>query len=120
MDKNAEERQLTIEMVTKWLEDTGWYQGRMEFFSIAPSTKVFPLLIEPLLSVRATGSICVERVAKPLKNNIWNKLRASLGQDKAEVCLRVGLNLRYLLNVRSTIRQATHVQYLDCDLFGSV
>ena len=120
MDKNAEERQLTIEMVTKWLEDTGWYQGRMEFFSIAPSTKVFPLLIEPLLSVRATGSICVERVAKPLKNNIWNKLRASLGQDKAEVCLRVGLNLRYLLNVRSTIRQATHEQYLDCDLFGSV
>ena len=120
MDKNAEECQLTIEMVTKWLEDTGWYQGRMEFFSIAPSTKVFPLLIEPLLSVRATGSICVERVAKPLKNNIWNKLRASLGQDKAEVCLRVGLNLRYLLNVRSNIRQATHEQYLDCDLFGSV
>ena len=122
-DRFQEERELTIQMVSQWVSTTGGHQGRLEFFSIAPPSKLYDLVIEPLLSVRSTGSISVERVAKPLKNNVWSKLRSNLGQDKAEVCLRAGLNLRYLMKVRSTVHKATNeqvVDHCDDDLFGSI
>ena len=40
----------------------------------------------------------MERVAKPLKNKVMSKERNSLGVGKAEILLRVGVNLRLLLN----------------------
>ena len=105
------------------MKSTGGHTGRLNFFSIAPPTHLYNLVIEPLLSIRSTGLISVECVAKPLKNNVWSKLRNSLGQDKAEVCLRVGLNLRYLMKVRSTYRKQANEQALegdDSDLYGAI
>ena len=40
----------------------------------------------------------MERVAKPLKNKVMSKERNSLGVGKAEILLRVEVNLRLLLN----------------------
>ena len=71
-DQFQEERKLTIQMVSQWVSTTGGHQGRLEFFGIAPPSKLYDLVIEPLLLVRSTGSISVERVAKPLKNNVWS------------------------------------------------
>jgi hypothetical protein len=55
------------------------------------------MLIEPLLSLRTTGSITVERIAKPMKHKVLEKHRNRLGIPKAEMLLRVGLNLRALM-----------------------
>ena len=80
-------------------------------------------MIEPLLLIRSTGSILVERVGKPLKNNVWSKLHNSLGQDKAEVCLSVGLNLRYLMKIRSSYHKQANENALeedDNDLYGAI
>ncbi len=46
------------------------------------------------LSTKGTGSISVERVAKPLKNRVASKDRNRLSNDKRALLLRVGLNLR--------------------------
>jgi hypothetical protein len=46
------------------------------------------------LSIKGTGSISVERVAKPLKNRVASKDRNRLSNDKRALLLRVGLNLR--------------------------
>jgi hypothetical protein len=44
--------------------------------------------------MKTTGSISVERAAKPLKNKTANKHRHRLHTDKRAMLLRVGLNLR--------------------------
>ena len=49
-----------------------------------------------LLSVRITGSMTVERVAKPLKNRVLTKERAKMSSEKSALLLRVGLNLRFM------------------------
>jgi hypothetical protein len=49
---------------------------------------------KPLLSIKTTGSISVERLAKPLKNKVATKERNRLDTDKRTVLQRAGLNLR--------------------------
>ena len=44
--------------------------------------------------MKTTGSISVERAAKPLKNKVAEKSRNRNSKDKRTVLLRVGLNLR--------------------------
>jgi hypothetical protein len=44
--------------------------------------------------METTGSISVERAAKPLKNKVADKSRNRNSKDKLTVLLRVGLNLR--------------------------
>jgi hypothetical protein len=51
------------------------------------------MVAKPLLSIKTTGSISVERVAKPLKNNVVHKYRNRLNLDSRALLLRVGMNL---------------------------
>ena len=44
--------------------------------------------------MKTTGSISVERAAKPLKNKVADKSRNRNSKDKRTVLLRVRLNLR--------------------------
>jgi len=59
-----------------------------------------------LLSMRTTGSISVERVAKPLKNKVMTDTRANMKKGAAEVLLRAGLNLRLLRRLKLAQRAA--------------
>jgi hypothetical protein len=54
----------------------------------------FNCVAKPLLPMKTTGSISVERAAKPLKNKIADKTRNRNSKDKRTVLLRCGLNLR--------------------------
>ena len=92
-------------MVSDWIKKTGFHCSRLNFFSILPKSQLYTVLIEPLLSLRTTGSITVERIAKPMKHSVLEKHRNRLGIVKAELLLRVGLNLRALL-ARSKVLKA--------------
>ena len=50
--------------------------------------------------MRTTGSISVERAAKPMKNNVMIKTRGRLMKEKGLVMLRAGLNMRLLERVK--------------------
>ena len=61
--------------------------------------KFFRKVAEPLLSMKCVGSMDAERAAKPLKHDIITQERNRLGNDKAEVLLRVQTNLKYLSKI---------------------
>ena len=56
--------------------------------------------------MRATGSIPVERIAKPMKHKVLNKYRNRLGHVRGSMCLRVGLNLRLLATSKEPLKAA--------------
>ena len=88
---------LTLQMVSDWIQKTGGHCSRLSFFSILPKSQFYTVLVEPLLSLRTTGSITVERIAKPMKHKVLEKHRNRLGIQKAEMLLRVGFNLRAIM-----------------------
>jgi len=99
---------LTLDDVTSWVAKTGGHDARIAWFMVnAPKSPFFLEIAKPLLSVRITGSMTVERVAKPLKNSVMTKERSQLGTAKAEMLLRVGLNLRFLHEAKEKIRAGT-------------
>ena len=67
---------LTFTHINKWVEATGKHEARItrwECFN--PNSPLYLKIGKPLLSIRTTGSITVERVSKPLKNNVLTKER---------------------------------------------
>jgi hypothetical protein len=87
------EKTLTLKHVANWVERR--HLGRLRFFADLPPTPYFICVAKPLLSMKTTGSISVERVAEPLRNRIADKTRNRNSKDKRTVLLRVlGLNLR--------------------------
>ena len=68
--------------------------------------------------MRCSGSMDVERAAKPLKNKIMTKQRNRMGRGTAEVLARAGMNMRLLhaakmnMNMKST---AAEVYYPSDD-----
>ncbi len=93
-DAERTEKTLTIEHVAIWVNDWGSHLGRLRFFADLAPTAYFATVAKQLLSIKTTGSISVERVAKPLKNNVVEKHRNRLNLDSRALLLRVGLNLR--------------------------
>jgi len=47
----------------------------------------------------------VERVAKSMKRGVLADYRAAMSDGRAEMCLRVGLNLHHVMDVRQHIRE---------------
>ena len=77
--------------------------SRLGWWSVHASRSIlFTEEARPLQSVRITGSMTVERVAKPLKNKIMTKERANSSQ-KGAMLLRVGLNLRFLQSFKAQL-----------------
>jgi hypothetical protein len=70
----AEETETTliIQDVARWVEQWDSHLSRLIFADLTP-TAYFAVVAKPLLSIETTGSISVERDAKPLKNKIANK-----------------------------------------------
>ena len=52
------------------------------------------------MSLRTTGSITVERVAKPLKNYVFLKGQRRIDRQRASQLLRCGLNLKFLNEIK--------------------
>lgn len=90
----VEEKKLTLEVVDTWVMEHGGHNGRIGFFSGFYPTNMSQKIATPLLSMKTTGSISVERAAKPLKNKVATNERNRLGTDKRSLLLRVGINLR--------------------------
>ena len=90
----AEKQSLTLANVQKWIDEYGGGNGRLTFFSDGFERSLyFQKMALPLLSMKTTGSITVERVAKPLKNGVLDPSRNRLAPMKQIMCLRAGLNL---------------------------
>ena len=95
---------LTVKNVSDWVKATGGHEARIQWFEAwAPRSELYLLVAKPLLSIRATGSIDTERIAKPLKRYIKTKERNRLSDERAEICLRAGINLRNLRAARQSL-----------------
>ena len=92
---------IRIEDVLKWVSKTGGHMSRLAWFSTWKPTSTFFLKIaRPLLSLRTTGSMTVERVAKPLKNFVYSKFRRRMSTGSSNLLLCTGLNLRFLAQAK--------------------
>jgi hypothetical protein len=84
-----------MENIVRWVYRFARHRGRLRrFFADLTPTSYFQLVAKPLLSIMTTGSISVERVAKPLKNKVATQEGNRLNTDKRTLLLHAGLNLR--------------------------
>jgi hypothetical protein len=98
---------LTISNVEQWVTDTGRHESRLLWFLQFGDDAIrqyFKSIVEPLLSMRTTASIAVERVAKPLKNSIETKDRNRLDPQKGSNLLKAGLDLRFLMKAAKAMK----------------
>lgn len=97
---------LTFADVNNWVEATGKHEARITWWECSnPNSPLYLKIGKPLLSIRTTGSITVERVAKPLKNKVLTKERNRLNTESAAVLLRAGINLRLLSNMKVSVKK---------------
>ena len=91
---SSEPPKLTLDAVQEWIDKFHGGNGKITFFSDGfEKSLYFKKIALPLLSMKATGSITVERVAKPLKNGVLDPSRNRLAPMKQIMCLRAGLNI---------------------------
>ena len=103
----ARHSSFTIKQVQDWVEEHGGVAGRLRWFeAYAPNSAFYRLVARPLLSIRTTGSIDVERKVKPLKRMILTKTRNRVADRKAEMLFRTSQNLRMLMKIKSDFKRA--------------
>jgi hypothetical protein len=89
------------EEVSDYINRSGGHDSRLGWWTVHANRSIsLTEVARPLLSVRITGSMTVERVTKPLKNKIMTEERANLSSDEGATFLRVGLNLHFLQHLR--------------------
>ena len=95
---------LTIDEVEAWILHGDGIKGRLQFFEAFAGNSDFYLKVaKPLLSMRTTGSIDVERRIKPLKHNIITKKCPRL-QDLKGICyLRASENLTHVMKAKKSL-----------------
>lgn len=91
----------SVDEVLAWVEKTGNMQGRFALFDTFHANSDFYLKVaKPLLSMRAVGSIDVERRIKTLKGSILTKKRNRIKDTKGVVYMRASENLRHLMRAK--------------------
>ena len=105
---NLDQKKLRMKHVVDWVGKTGGIEGRIAFFALFEDNPFTKKIAMPLLSFRTSGSMSVERTAKPFKRQILTKERNRLINSKAELFLRVGLNLRILSKDFVAIKQQVY------------
>ena len=97
-------KKITVNEVLAWVEKTGNIQGRFALFDTFHANSGFYLKVaKPLLSMRAVGSIDVERRIKNMKGNILTKKRNRTQDPKGVVYLRASENLRHIMHAKKLI-----------------
>ena len=92
---------LTIDEVEEWIVSNDGIKGRLRFFETFSRNNDFYMKVaKPLLSMRTTGSIDVERRIKPLKHNIVTKKRNRLKDPKGVSLLRASENLKHIWDAK--------------------
>ena len=71
----AEKKLTMVEHVVDWVDKWKRHPGRPRFFADLPPTPYFICVAKTLLSMKTTGSISVERAAKPLQKKVADKSR---------------------------------------------
>ena len=100
-EKNQE---ISIDKVLKWAEETGNIKMRFAFFeTFHANSELYLMVIKPLLSMRAVGSIDVERRVKMMKGNILTKKRNRLKDPKGVAYLRASENLKHIIHAKKVI-----------------
>ena len=94
-------RNLSIDDVEQWIVDNDGINGCLDVFETFARNNTFYLKIaQPLLSMRTTGSIDVERLIKPLKHSIMTKKHNRLKDPKGIALLRGQKNLKHLMRAK--------------------
>ena len=94
-------KSFTISDVQDWVERNGGIDSRLCWFeAFARNSEFYQTVAKPLLSMRSSGSIDVERRAKPLKDTFLTKKRNCLLDKRAAVLQRARENLIHLLNAK--------------------
>ena len=94
-------KNLSIDDVEKWIVDNDVINGHIDLFeSFARNSKFYLKVAQPLLSMRTTGSIDVERRIKPLKHNIMTKKSNRLKDPKGISLLRGQENLKHSMQAK--------------------
>ena len=101
----ADNHVLTVADVSKWVQDSGGHEQRLSWYeSNAKKAVLYTDAAKQLLSVCISGSMNVERAAKPLKNAVLVKDRNAQSVGVTEMALRAGLNLRFLQAAKINLR----------------
>ena len=91
-------------------------EGRFRFFDVyKPNSVFYQRVARHLLSMRTTGSIDVERVAKAFKRNLLRKEMNRLSDENGIVLFRVAQNLKYLMKVKMAVRGTIYGVISRCD-----
>ncbi|KAL7527950.1 hypothetical protein ACHAWF_002374 [Thalassiosira exigua] len=100
---------LTFDEVRHWVEFHDNIERRLRFgqayMALSP---LWITVIKPLMSMKTTGSIDVERFAKPLKNVILTKHRDHLSDENAIVLWRAQPMLKNLMDARAVLKGIVH------------
>ena len=97
-------KSFSVEDVVKWVEKSRNIKGRFAFFETFHANSEFYLTVaKPLLSMRAVGSIDVERRVKAMKGNILTKKRNKLKDPKGVAYLRTSENLNHISNAKQVL-----------------
>lgn len=100
---------LSFTSIQSWVNEFGGANGRLNFFTNGlEKTMFFQRIALPLLSMKTTGSITVERAAKPLKNGVLEAQRNRLSVHKQILCLRAGLNLKMKADMEQQAKSLFH------------
>ena len=91
--------------VREWIETYDGIEGRLRFFQVYMALSPLWLKVgRPLMSMRTTGSMDVERAAKPIKNQILTRERNRLSDEKGIVLFRAQQNLKNLMDTRMALK----------------
>jgi hypothetical protein len=94
-------REITLDQVQEWVEENDGIAGRFRFFKAFGKNSIFyHTIAKPLLSMRAVGSIDVERRIKPVKHSILTRDRNRLSDEKGVVLYRASENLNHLMRAK--------------------
>ena len=97
-------KDITFDQVQEWIEEHDGIAGRFSFYESFGRTSVFyQKVARPLLSMRAVGSIDVERRIKPMKHTILTKDRNRLNDVKGATLMRARENLNHLLRAKMAL-----------------
>ena len=92
---------INIKDVSDWVKRTGGHNSKLAWFCAwKPNSLLYQKVAKRLLSLRSTGSMSVERIAKPMKNFVYSKSRRRMDLKRSSMLLRVGLNLRFLAQTK--------------------
>ena len=99
-------KSFSISDVKKYAEESGNVEGRLAFFdTFHANSEFYQRVAKPLLSMRAVGSIDVERRIKKMKGTIITKKRNRIKDPKGVAYLRASENLKHIIHAKKVLRK---------------